>query len=52
MVYAAVAWAVTAAFVRWYEEPILTRQFGAAYEEYRRRVPAWFPRSPRQSGAD
>lgn len=32
------------AFVRLYEEPVLTRKFGAAYEEYRRNVPRWLPR--------
>ena len=32
------------AFVRLYEEPALTRKFGAAYEEYRRNVPRWLPR--------
>jgi protein-S-isoprenylcysteine O-methyltransferase Ste14 len=42
--YAAAGLAVTAAFVRWYEEPTLTRQFGADYEAYRRAVPAWWPR--------
>jgi protein-S-isoprenylcysteine O-methyltransferase Ste14 len=31
------------AFVRGYEEPTLTRQFGARYEEYRRAVPGWWP---------
>ncbi|QFU89847.1 hypothetical protein YIM_23350 [Amycolatopsis sp. YIM 10] len=40
LAYAAAAWAVPAAFVRWYEEPT----FGAGYEEYRRAVPAWLPR--------
>jgi protein-S-isoprenylcysteine O-methyltransferase Ste14 len=44
LIYAAAAWVVTAAFVRWYEEPTLTRQFGAEYEAYRRAVPAWWPR--------
>ncbi|WP_211261251.1 methyltransferase family protein [Pseudonocardia acaciae] len=44
LVYAAIAWAVPAAFVRWYEEPTLLRQFGAEYETYRRAVPAWWPR--------
>ena len=44
LLYAAVAWVVTAAFVRWYEEPTLLRQFGAEYETYRRAVPAWWPR--------
>lgn len=42
--YAAVVWAATASFVRWYEEPTLVRQFGAEYEAYRRAVPAWLPR--------
>jgi protein-S-isoprenylcysteine O-methyltransferase Ste14 len=32
------------AFARWYEEPTLTRRFGVEYEEYRRAVPAWWPR--------
>lgn len=44
LLYAAVVWAVTAAFVRWYEEPTLTRRFGVEYEAYRRAVPAWWPR--------
>jgi protein-S-isoprenylcysteine O-methyltransferase Ste14 len=41
----AVAFAVAvAAFVHWYEEPTLRKQFGAQYEEYRHAVPAWWPR--------
>src|SRR5215212_4156166 len=44
LLYAAVAWLVVAAFVRWYEEPTLTRRFGADYEACRRSVPAWWPR--------
>jgi protein-S-isoprenylcysteine O-methyltransferase Ste14 len=47
LAYAAVFWAITAAFVRWYEEPNLERRFGADYAEYRRTVPAWLPRRPR-----
>ena len=43
-VYAAITWAVPAAFVKLYEEPTLTRQFGEEYETYRRHVPAWIPR--------
>ncbi|ANP51187.1 protein-S-isoprenylcysteine O-methyltransferase Ste14 [Streptomyces griseochromogenes] len=43
-VYAAGAWALSWAFVRWYEEPGLVRRFGAEYERYRRAVPAWRPR--------
>ena len=42
--YAAAVWAMPAAFVHWYEEPTLVRQFGAEYEAYRRAVPAWWPR--------
>jgi protein-S-isoprenylcysteine O-methyltransferase Ste14 len=44
LLYAAGAWLVVAAFVRFYEEPTLTRRFGADYEAYRRAVPAWLPR--------
>jgi len=31
LLYAAVVWLVTAACVRWYEEPALTRRFGKDY---------------------
>ena len=44
LLYGAAVWIVTASFVRWYEEPTLTRQFGDEYEAYRRAVPAWWPR--------
>jgi protein-S-isoprenylcysteine O-methyltransferase Ste14 len=44
LVYALLAWAAAAAFVHWYEEPALSRRFGAEYEAYRRAVPAWRPR--------
>jgi protein-S-isoprenylcysteine O-methyltransferase Ste14 len=44
LVYAAAVWAVVAAFVHWYEEPVLGRRFGARYDDYRRGVPAWRPR--------
>ena len=44
LLYAAALWLISAAFVRWYEEPTLTRRFGADYEAYRRAVPAWLPR--------
>ena len=42
--YAAVFALAVAAFVHFYEEPTLRRQFGAEYETYRRAVPAWRPR--------
>ena len=44
LLYAAVFAVAVFAFVRGYEEPTLTRQFGARYEEYRRTVPGWWPR--------
>jgi protein-S-isoprenylcysteine O-methyltransferase Ste14 len=43
-VYAAILWAAMAGVVRWREEPILARRFGADYDVYRRAVPAWWPR--------
>jgi protein-S-isoprenylcysteine O-methyltransferase Ste14 len=42
--YAALFGLVVWAFVRWYEEPTLLRQFGAEYEAYRGAVPGWWPR--------
>ncbi len=44
-VYAATLLAVFVAFVRGYEEPTLTQQFGSEYEAYRRTVPGWWPRA-------
>jgi protein-S-isoprenylcysteine O-methyltransferase Ste14 len=44
LLYGVAFWAVTATFVRWYEEPTLARQYGAEYEAYRRGVRAWLPR--------
>ncbi|HEX5621207.1 MAG TPA: isoprenylcysteine carboxylmethyltransferase family protein [Solirubrobacteraceae bacterium] len=44
LVWAAVAWLAMAAFVSLYEEPTLAERYGAQYEEYRRAVPAWWPR--------
>ena len=44
LLYAAAFGAAVAAFVHWYEEPTLRRQFGEEYEAYRRAVPAWWPR--------
>jgi protein-S-isoprenylcysteine O-methyltransferase Ste14 len=40
LAFAGAVWA----FVHWYEEPTLRRQFGEPYEAYRRAVPAWWPR--------
>ncbi len=46
LLYAAAFVAVTAAFVRGYEEPTLARTYGEQYERYRRAVPGWWPRRP------
>ena len=46
LVYAAVLLAAFIAFVRWHEEPTLARRFGAEYQAYCKRVPAWWPRLP------
>jgi protein-S-isoprenylcysteine O-methyltransferase Ste14 len=44
LVWAAVFIAVTATFVRVYEEPTLRQQFGSEYEAYCSAVPGWWPR--------
>jgi protein-S-isoprenylcysteine O-methyltransferase Ste14 len=36
--------AAVTTFVVAYEQPTLSRQYGASYERYRREVPAWWPR--------
>jgi protein-S-isoprenylcysteine O-methyltransferase Ste14 len=50
LAYAALFGAVVFGFVRLYEEPTLTEQFGASYETYRRAVPGWLPRLHPWSG--
>lgn len=44
LLYAAAVLAAFVTFVRVYEEPALSRQFGAEYDAYRRAVPGWWPR--------
>jgi len=44
VLYALIVWVITASFVRWYEEPTLTRQYGEQYVAYKSNVPAWIPR--------
>jgi len=44
LIYAIVVFFGFHTFVTYYEEPTLKRKFGAAYEEYRKRVPRWIPR--------
>lgn len=52
LAYAAGITLANAAFVHWYEEPTLARQFGSQYVAYRQAVPGWRPRlhpwSPRR----
>lgn len=49
--YAALMAAVMATFVRLYEEPVLSRQYGDEYETYRTNVPGWLPRLTPWRGA-
>jgi protein-S-isoprenylcysteine O-methyltransferase Ste14 len=42
--YAGLALALMVAFVRFHEEPVLLRKYGAAYDRYRHGVPGWWPR--------
>ena len=44
LLYAVLSFIGVHAFVVLYEEPALKRRFGAAYEEYLKRVPRWIPR--------
>jgi protein-S-isoprenylcysteine O-methyltransferase Ste14 len=46
LVYAVALWVITAAFVRWYEEPVLLRRYGDEYERYRLTVRAWLRLRP------
>src|SRR6516225_1625466 len=44
--YAAAVAAAFIAFVYGYEQPTLTRRYGAQYQAYQRAVPGWWPRLP------
>jgi protein-S-isoprenylcysteine O-methyltransferase Ste14 len=44
LAWAALFLAVTATFVRLYEEPALRQRYGAQYDAYREAVPGWWPR--------
>ena len=47
LLLAAAAYLLTfVVLVRVHEEPLLSRRFGAAWEAYREKVPAWWPRVP------
>ena len=38
LLYALAVWAIMAAFVRWYEEPLLLERYGDEYQRYRQAV--------------
>ncbi|TGQ71491.1 MAG: isoprenylcysteine carboxylmethyltransferase family protein [Mesorhizobium sp.] len=42
--YAVIAAIAMVTFVKLYEEPTLSRRYGAEYETYRSNVPGWLPR--------
>lgn len=42
LIYAVVVFLAFNTFVAYYEEPTLRKKFGAAYEDYCKRVPRWF----------
>src|SRR5262245_5325893 len=44
LIYATIVFTAFHAFVIFYEEPTLKRTFGAAYEDYLRKVPRWIPK--------
>jgi len=47
LLFVPVWWLLAHLLVLSYEEPTLRRNFGASFEEYCRRVPRWWPKSPR-----
>jgi protein-S-isoprenylcysteine O-methyltransferase Ste14 len=47
LAWALAAWLIFQFFLVLHEEPGLRRRFGAAYEDYCRRVPRWLPIAPR-----
>lgn len=48
--YGAVVGIAVVAFVLTYEEPVLSRRYGAEYETYKSAVPGWMPRLTRWEG--
>jgi protein-S-isoprenylcysteine O-methyltransferase Ste14 len=44
LIYTVLAFIGVHSFIVLYEEPTLKRKFGAAYEEYLKRVPRWIPK--------
>ncbi len=50
VMWAALFAGINVTFIPLFEEPRLAERFGASYEEYRRHVPRWIPRSRPWSG--
>lgn len=48
LAYAAAFLAITFFLAHWIEDPALARRFGEQFEDYRKRVPGWWPRWPRR----
>jgi protein-S-isoprenylcysteine O-methyltransferase Ste14 len=48
LLYGVIVFVLTHWFVVLYEEPTLIGKFGASYEAYRKRVPRWIPKLPRE----
>jgi protein-S-isoprenylcysteine O-methyltransferase Ste14 len=44
LIYAVLVFLAFNTIVAYYEEPTLKKKFGAAYEEYLKKVPRWIPR--------
>jgi protein-S-isoprenylcysteine O-methyltransferase Ste14 len=44
LIYAIVVFVAFNTFVTYFEEPTLKRNFGAAYEDYLKKVPRWIPK--------
>jgi protein-S-isoprenylcysteine O-methyltransferase Ste14 len=47
LLYTVLAFIGVYLFILLYEEPVLKKKFGGAYEEYLRQVPRWIPRIPK-----
>jgi protein-S-isoprenylcysteine O-methyltransferase Ste14 len=52
LAYTAAFGLIVFCFVRLYEEPTLSSQYGSSYDAYRRAVPGWLPRLRPWEGGD
>lgn len=49
LIYAAAFLSITFFLVHLVEDPALARRFGQQFEDYRNKVPGWWPRPPRRA---